>query len=148
MEKIFKRPVLTGLVLAIVLALAGCGEEKKQQAGTERMAEVLAVHDQVMPEMETIGKLVAQLKPLADSSATGSPYRNAMEDLQEAHRSMMDWMKGFGDRFDHAEIMEGKALTPEKQEWLKEEQLKVESMRDKVYNSIEQARRVLEEHQE
>ena len=56
---------------------------------------------------------------------------------------MMDWMKGFGDRFDHEEIMKGKELSPEKQEWLKEEEAKVKDMAEKVTGSIARAKALL-----
>ncbi len=143
------RPIL-GAILAGMLLVAGCRGEKKEEAAdaSDRMEEVIAVHDEVMPEMKTIANLVAELKPLADSTGADSRYAAAMEDLQEAHQSMMDWMQGFGDRFDHEEIMKGKALSEEKQAWLVEEQEKVEAMRDQVLGSIEQAREVLEEARE
>ncbi|MBC2837958.1 hypothetical protein H7F20_01315 [Robiginitalea sp. SC105] len=132
------------------MLLAGCKGEKKQETdtGSDRMAEVVAIHDEAMNEMKTISKLVAELKPIADSTGAGSPYQKAMTDLQDAYQSMMDWMRGFGDRFDHEEVMKGKALSPEKKEWLEEEMVKVQAMRDKVLGSIERAREVLENRPE
>jgi len=59
----------------------------------------------------------------------------------------MDWMKGFGDRFDYAETMEGKALTPEKMAWLEEEEVKVKAMAEQVNRSIEQARALLDKRE-
>ncbi len=137
-----QKRILATLILCFVL-IASCKEAKKDKDPT-RMEEVIAIHDEVMPEMGTIGKLVAELKPLADSTAAGQEYAKAMKDLQDAHKSMMDWMGGFGDRFDHEEIMEGKALSEEKQKWLLEEEVKVKAMRDKVNSSIAQARALLE----
>ncbi len=135
------RKFLPALILAGALLLGACGGEKEAPT---RMEQVVAIHDSVMPEMNTISRLVGRLKPLADSTESGQPYRKAMEDLQEAHTAMMDWMKGFGNRFDHAEIMEGKELSPEKQEWLKEEEVKVKEMADKVNRSIARARDLLD----
>lgn len=103
----------------------------------------MAVHDEVMPKMSKIGNLVGQLKPIADTTAADSEYHKAMTDLQAAHKSMMDWMKGFGDRFDSEEILKGKALTPEKKQWLDEEEIKVKAMRDQVNSSIEFAEKLL-----
>ncbi|MEJ2584209.1 MAG: hypothetical protein P8Z38_03945 [Robiginitalea sp.] len=140
------RRVLPFLILAAAISLGwACKGEKEAPT---RMERVMAVHDSVMPEMSTISRLVGQLKPLADSTETGQAYQKAMEDLQEAHTAMMDWMKGFGDRFNHDEIMKGKELTPEKQEWLKEEEIKVRDMADKVTRSIEQAKALLKEREE
>ena len=129
------------------LLLTQCKEGPKTspeaEASGTQMEEVMAVHDEVMPKMNEISKLVAELKPMADSTEAGAPYLKAMKDLQAAHTSMMDWMKGFGDRFDHEEIMKGKALTAQKKEWLDEEEIKVKAMRDEVEQSLAAARELL-----
>jgi uncharacterized protein YajQ (UPF0234 family) len=70
-----------------------------------------------------------------------------MRDLQDAHAAMMDWMKGFGDRFDYEEVMEGKPLSPEKIALLKDEEVKVKAMRDLVLQSINSAEKILDEAQ-
>lgn len=133
-------------LLSVGLLSLGCkGETPPSESN--KMAEVIAVHDEVMPKMSEIGKLVAQLKPMADSSETGLPYLKAMRDLQDAHAAMMDWMKGFGDRFDYEEVMEGKPLSPEKIALLKDEEVKVKAMRDLVLQSINSAEKILDEVQ-
>ncbi len=119
------------------------GTAEMADAGAVTMEGVIAVHDEVMPKMKEISRLVAELKPMADSTEAGAPYLKAMTDLQGAYSSMMEWMRGFGDRFDHEEINQGKALTPEKQAWLEEEDVKVKAMRDEVEGSIAAAREVL-----
>lgn len=110
------------------------------------MEEVVAIHDMVMPEMKTIGQLVSELQPLVDSTATGQEYARALDDLKAAHKSMMDWMSGFGERFNSEEIFEGKALSEEKQQWLLEEEVKVRAMQKQVISSIEQARALLKKN--
>ena len=147
MKKFVFKPALFGLSLSLLLLAGACKGEKKEGTNQEasRMEAVLAVHDEVMPRMSEIGRLVAELKPLADSTEAGLPYLKAMKDLQDAHQSMMDWMKGFGDRFEHAEVMEGKELTAQKQEWLEEEEVKVRAMRDQVMVSISAAKTLLEQ---
>ena len=150
MKTLFKMGAVLFGVLMLTLFSTACKEEKKDpqaEADKARMEEVIAIHDEVMPKMQEISGLVAELKPLADSTEWGQPYRIAMEDLQDAHQSMMDWMKGFGDRFDYEETMKGKPLSPEKQEWLKEEEEKVKAMRDQVNQSLKNAKKVLEEYQ-
>lgn len=139
------KPSILILLISLVLGTS-CKEDKKSIETEEnpQMEAVMAVHDEVMPKMNEISKLVAELKPMADSTETGIPYRKAMQDLQEAHQSMMDWMKGFGERFDHEEIMQGKSLSEEKQHLLDEEEVKVKAMREKVNSSIEQAKKLLE----
>ena len=129
--------------LALVLFLS-CKEEEKKSETPSQMKEVMAIHDEVMPEMGTIGKLVSELKPKVDSTETGIEYEKAMKDLQTAHKSMMDWMKGFGDRFTSDEILNGAALTEQKQEWLNEEEENVKALKLQINSSIENAEKLLE----
>lgn len=131
------------LILIIgFLATTSCKEEKKEQLPS-KMEQVMAIHDEVMPQMSTISKLVAELKPMADSTETGQPYEIAMKDLQDSHKAMMDWMAGIGNRFDSDEIMKGKALTPEKEKWLLEEEVKVKALKEQINSSISQAKELL-----
>ena len=107
------------------------------------MKEVMAIHDEVMPKMSTIGKLVGELKPKVDSTEMGQKYEVAMKDLQDANTAMMDWMKDFGDRFNHEEILNGKELSEEKQQWLDEEEEKVKVVKEKINGSIARAEALL-----
>ena len=137
------------LIFTLVLSLIifSCKEESKSNQAndsTSKMEEVMAIHDEVMPKMSTIGKLVAELKPMADTTDQGLQYQKAMTDLQDAHKSMMDWMKGFGDRFDSDEILNGKELTAEKTVWLLEEEVKVNALKEKINSSIENAEELLQ----
>ena len=135
------------LVFTVSTLTFSCKQEKKS-AGTEtetsQMEQVLAIHDEVMPEMSTIGKLVAELKPKVDSTEMGIKYGAAMKDLQDAHKAMMDWMRGFGERFDSDEILNGKELTDQKKLWLDEEEEKVKALREQIYSSIENAQQLLD----
>ncbi len=146
MRKSLSPLTLFSLTLAFLTFSYGCKGDKKEGVASEptQMEAVLAIHDEVMPKMGDIGKLVAQLKPLADSTETGLPYLRAMKDLQEAHQAMMDWMQGFGNRFDPEEILEGKELSAQKRAWLDEEELKVQAMREQVYTSITAAEALLD----
>ncbi|MFD0799014.1 hypothetical protein ACFQZJ_16190 [Maribacter chungangensis] len=131
------------LASACLMLFFSCKEEKKEE-GTSQMQNVMAIHDEVMPKMGEIGKLVGQLKPMADSLGMDSPEGKAMRDLQDANKSMMDWMQGIGKRFDADEIMKGKALTEEKQKWLDEEEEKVKVVKEKINTSIANARALLD----
>lgn len=129
----------------ILISTSSCKNQKAEVTETPtKMEEVLAIHDEVMPKMATIAKLVEKLKSKTDSTGNNKKYKDAMTDLQEAHTSMMDWMKGFGERFDHEEVMKGKPLSEEKKVWLAEEEQKVKAMREKVLKSISNAQQVLQ----
>lgn len=130
------------LLVACMSNFISCKEEKKAE-GKSQMQEVMAIHDEVMPKMGKIGKLVGQLKPIADSLGLDSPQGKAMADLQDANKSMMDWMQGIGKRFDADEIMKGKELTEEKKLWLNEEEEKVNVVKEKINSSIANAEALL-----
>jgi hypothetical protein len=132
------------LILSVVITVAySCKDEKRDNS---QMKGVMAIHDEVMPKMGTIGKLVSQLDEKITNDASSENYVAAREDLKAAHKAMMDWMKGFGDRFDGDEILNGKALTEEKQKWLDEEEDKVKALRDQINSSIKKAEALLEEN--
>lgn len=135
------------LILMIVstLAISSCKEAKKTEEPS-RMEHVMKIHDEVMPKMGTIGKLVGQLKPMADSLGAASVEAKAMKDLQDANKSMMDWMQGFGNRFDADEIMKGKELTEEKKKWLLEEEEKVNQVKTDINTSIAKAQEILTQY--
>ncbi|XLS28849.1 hypothetical protein ACJD0Z_16825 [Flavobacteriaceae bacterium M23B6Z8] len=138
MKKVFS------IIVLVTIVSFSCKTEKDTRYQPTQMERVMAIHDEVMPKMGTIGKLVAELKPKVDTTTTGLAYKQAMIDLQDAHTSMMDWMKGFGDRFDHEEILKGKPLNTQKQQWLDEEEVKVKEMKEKVNSSISKAQKLLE----
>jgi len=135
-----KYATLTTLILVIFMS---CKEKEKKSESLTQMKEVMAIHDEVMPKMGAISKLVAELKPKVDSTEAGMTYDNAMKDLQAAHKSMMDWMKGFGDRFTSDEILNGAELTEEKKMWLNEEEKKVIALKEQINSSIENAEKLL-----
>lgn len=107
------------------------------------MEEVIAIHDEVMPKMTDISKLVGELKPKVDTTAMGLEYAAAMKNLQDSHTSMMDWMQDFGGKFDFDEIQNGKSLSEEKQTWLDQEEAEVKELRDQINKSIAEARQLL-----
>ena len=136
--------ILSFLSAVVVLfAVIACKETKKPDGNADQMNQVMAIHDEVLPKMSAFGKLVKELKSKEDSTAMGLEYKKAREDLQAAHNNMMDWMKGFGDRFDSDEILNGKALSEEKQAWLDEEEQKIKEVRQDINSSIEKAEALL-----
>jgi predicted nucleic acid-binding Zn-ribbon protein len=124
------------LVALIFTFNVGCSE-------LTQMEKVMAIHDEVMPKMGKIGSLVAQLRKKIDNDQGGAAEKKAMEDLQDANKSMMDWMQDFGKRFDSDEIINGKALTDEKKKWLNEEEEKVKLVKEKINTSIANAEALL-----
>jgi hypothetical protein len=107
------------------------------------MTQVIAEHDVLMAEMGTLTKLVGELNSKVDSTETGMKYDSAKKDLQNAHKAMMDWMKGFGDSFDSDEILNGKALSADKQKLLDQEMDKINEVKKLMKSSIENAEDLL-----
>ncbi len=131
------------LIISLAVLTISCKEEKKAPEGPTQMDQVMAVHDEVMPKMGTLGKLVGELKEKVDTTEVGQEYEKAMKDLQKANRAMMNWMKNFGDRFDSDEILYGKELSEQKQQWLNEEEEKVNALKEQINGSIERAEALL-----
>ncbi|GMN06836.1 hypothetical protein MTsPCn5_22250 [Croceitalea sp. MTPC5] len=133
----------TVICLLALLVSISCKQEKKTETEPTQMEKVMIIHDEVMPKMGKLSKLVSELKEKVDTTETGRKYEMAMKDLQKANKSMMDWMMGFGDRFDSDEILNGKELTAEKQAWLNEEEEKVVALKEQINSSIEKAEALL-----
>ena len=134
------------LAAALLISSISCKDEKKEaaKASNEQMKKVMAIHDEVMPKMSAMGSMVGELSSNEDSTEIGLQYKAARSDLQDAHKAMMDWMQGFGSRFDSDEILNGKELTEQKQIWLDEEEEKVKALREQINSSIENAEKILE----
>lgn len=132
--------ILTAIVFTISMS---CKEETKLSSEPSQMKKVMAIHDEVMPKMGKIGNMVGQLRKKIDNDEGGAIEKKAMEDLQDANKSMMDWMQEFGNRFDYDEINEKTALTKEKKQWLIEEEEKVKIVKEKINTSIANAEAIL-----
>lgn len=131
-------------IFLLLLSFGAC-KNADEKEGPTQMQQVMAVHDEVMPEMKTIAELVGELRPKVDSTAQGMEYEKAMKDLQASHKAMFDWMQHFGTRFTSDEILNGAPLSEEKQQWLDEEEDKVKALKEQIMESIDQARSILEQ---
>lgn len=135
---------LTLAVVLILITATSCKNENKESTKEKsQMQEVLAIHDEVMPKMGTIGNLISQIDEALKTTDSTEALLSASQDLKDSHKAMMDWMKGFGERFDSDEILKGKILTEEKQKHLDEEEASVKALRDKMNSSIENAKELL-----
>ena len=138
------RIIKFSITLFFVLITISCKNENKAlNKEKSQMQEVLAVHDEVMPKMGKIGHLISQIDTKMNETDSSEVLVNASQNLKDSHKEMMDWMKGFGERFDSDEILKGKALTDEKQKLLDEEELKIKKLRDKMNSSIKNAEDLL-----
>tara|TARA_R110000868_G_scaffold93560_5_gene258719 strand:+ start:112 stop:570 length:459 start_codon:yes stop_codon:yes gene_type:complete len=141
-KSIMKKLLILSVSLFSVLFFS-CKDNEKSQTSTQ-MQQVMAVHDEVMPKMSSISKLISQLDAKIQAGDSTETYIKASQDLKDANKAMFDWMKGFSDRFDREEIMNGKALSAEKQKFLDEEEAKVKALRDQMNSSISNAEEILQ----
>ncbi|MGB5356728.1 MAG: hypothetical protein WBN11_08535 [Eudoraea sp.] len=132
------------LFILFLTFISACKDSPQKSDTPSQMKEVMAIHDEVMPKMGDISKLVATLKSKVDTTESGKEYEKAMIDLQNAHKEMMDWMRGFGDRFNSDEILNDAALSPEKLKWLEEEEQKIKKVKEDINSSIKNAEKLLE----
>ncbi|CAM4118190.1 hypothetical protein [Zobellia nedashkovskayae] len=132
------------LTLTTVLVL-GTISMSSQDTAVEptKMEQVMASHDVVMDKMPLISKLINQLQTKANASYEKKKYEDAIADLKNANKSMMTWMESFGKRFNADEMLKGKELTPQKQEWILEEEENVSLLDEEIDLSIDQAEAVL-----
>lgn len=108
--------------------------------------DVMAVHDEVMPKMNLMGKLSTELKAKVDTTSTDKRYQNALDSLGNAHTLMMKWMEDFSNKFPYSEDrLKGKSTEQilEDIEALKDEKIKVDAVRDALNGSITNAETIL-----
>jgi len=131
------------MLVSLMLLGLSCKEGNKKEEGPSQMERVLAIHDEVMPKMGELGKLVGQLKERAGTSESSEQYEMAIKDLQKANVAMMDWMKEFGDRFSSKEILDDEQLSEQKKLLLAEEEEKVKLLKDQITSSMARAKALL-----
>lgn len=132
------------LIIAILtLSLTACKDKVKEPEGPTQMEEVIAVHDELMPKMGTIGELIGKLEVSIDSTHVDSMKVTAIQNLKGANQEMMTWMMAFGDTFDSAEVLDGKELTEEKQKALDAFQNSVNDLKSSMENAISNAEKLL-----
>jgi hypothetical protein len=141
----------------LILVLFSCSSSTKEQGpdeielnpGQQQIRDleikVLDIHDEVMPLMATLVSLKTQLEAnnqilssSKDSNANDQVIINnlVITNLDQAHEEMMNWMRNY-QRID-IEID-----TEYNSNYLKEEQVKIESVQDQVNNAIKSAEELL-----
>lgn len=57
--------------------------------------EVMAIHDEAMAKMTHMHELKLKLQDLQEKQGTSNEITTAIEDLQNAHKGMMQWMRAY-----------------------------------------------------
>jgi len=100
-----KRFFLHGLILLFVILLACSGAGQK--AEIEKLtAEVISLHDEVMPLMEPLYKTRKQLLLKAEADTSNVQLVNAILKIKSAEEEMMNWMRNYDPAFEGADDSE------------------------------------------
>ena len=62
------------ILLLVLVCISSCRQGKKGSEAPTQMEEVMMIHDEVMPKMGKLSKLVSELKEKIDTTATGKEY--------------------------------------------------------------------------
>jgi hypothetical protein len=122
-----------------------CETDKKSVE--ELQADVIEVHDEVMPKMDDIMKLKAQLKLIKADTAEVLPsdelilVNNLIDNLEKADKSMMNWMRNYDS------LMEGMS-EEEKLTYLMKEEAAIKLVKQKMLSAISEAKIFLEKQQD
>ena len=170
-----KIPVKTPCLLSMILTLGlmgGCKQasEKAETAGHadhnhaghnheaasgsgKLFAEVMAVHDEMMPKLDDVMALKSQAKQkmnqLDSLAKTGGKLETTAEkqqldslvaELDRADNAMMDWMHNFDSD------MKGRT-EDQKSEYLESEKVKIAAVKEKMLGSIAKAESRLQQQQ-
>lgn len=127
-----------------VISLWSCKNNETKPDIPNKMEQVMAVHDEIMPKMGEIGELIGKIQANIDTLQVDSLKLNTIEKLKGANQEMMQWMQDFGDAFEGDEILNGKALTEEKQKLLESFEQSVQSLKVNMEGAIKEAQLLIE----
>lgn len=107
-------------------------EVVKTQASDLLVEEVMEVHDEIMPKIETINQYMTELEILKDEDAQAS---YVYEELENADKAMMTWMR--------AVKINKEGTEEERIAYYESEKIKIENVKTMMLNSIELAKAYL-----
>ncbi|NIJ52157.1 viral A-type inclusion protein [Dyadobacter arcticus] len=139
-------------LLVIVAILPGCGQDAKKDKATDLEAEVMTIHDAVMPQMDDIMSLksklskeiqhIDSLQNIGISSNTMAEQRIKAVDLNQklndSDKLMMNWMHEY--RGDSAK----KLKSEEAIAYFEKEREKILLVKQTTAKSIQEAKTFLE----
>lgn len=126
-----------GIILILSATfLLGC-EDSLQKEREQVYKEVMVVHDEMMM-MQKIRGAQSKLKKMIESDSTDVvKYQTAFDQLQVADDAMMDWMRQFKNPPQNTDAKE--AI-----EYLKDQKVKVQKMKEVMIENIDKAKLVVE----
>lgn len=132
--------LMTGLVIACNNKPATTEDTENTSGVAGIEAEVLRIHDEVMPKMTDIQHLASQLrerKTTAPKDDSGNPIwpdglDNNLTRLKQAESVMVDWMKQYSDQ-------RAKVTEPNAEAFYKAELEKIKQVREFMLKALDEA---------
>lgn len=142
-------------LLIVISGLAACGGRtgatdagpaEPENAIVQLQAEVMAIHDDVMPKTGQINQLSRQLRAYLEqhselNEATRSTINETVTALEQAEEAMMDWMASYGGLTRQMEQMK----TEEIVKTLETEKQNISEVREQMLSSIAAGEQLLAE---
>lgn len=128
------------LVLFSLVLLFSCQHNPKESEKYAQMERILAIHDEVMPEMGAISGLINQLEPKFLADSTLVVYGLVVEELKQANGAMMQWMMDFSEDFTTDEIMGKTKIDETKQTDLDRYEVSIIRLKEQMLGAIEKAK--------
>ena len=135
------------IILLSTLVGFGCSDvEKKDQNILKK--EVIAVHDEVMPHLQTLEEYKEKLHKIEEALVNGdtsnsapvvSKIQDMTKELGRSSEAMMNWMRSYQHQLP--EDMEHTAVM----EYLNEEKVKINEVKDRILNSMNAADSLIKE---
>ena len=127
------------LILSSIFLLS-CGETKPKEdpllKEREKVyKEVMKIHDEMMMMGKIRGAQSELKKMIASDSTNAAKYQTAYDHLQVADDAMMNWMKQFKNPPENT-------ATKEAIEYLKDQKMKVQKMKDIMVENLDKAKQV------
>ncbi|QNF34045.1 hypothetical protein HUW51_15430 [Adhaeribacter swui] len=125
------------IILWLLLNISSCAPSKEEQV-KQLEEKVLAVHDEVMSQMDKINQRQRKLKASLQNGDTTqlnvSQIRQQITDLKNADAAMMDWMHQYKSPTD---------LAPEQATIYLQDQLeKMEQVKKQVANALSNTEKI------
>jgi hypothetical protein len=122
------------------------GPGPEQQQEEQLWEEVMAIHDDVMPEMADINRLTKEMDELLQNQKLSDLNRaqvlETMQELDKAGEGMWTWM----NELQQLEPMRAKGKSHEEiMTYLRGEKAEIEQVRNDMRSSIEQGKALLEQ---
>ena len=121
---------IASLFIVPILVIA-CQFDKNQDPEVSLLYDqVIEIHDEVMPKMRDIRQLKKKLKSIS-SAEQNKDVKLALQQLEDAHDAMMDWMAQFK--------MPKNVEKSQSMDYLRGQMVSVNDMKAKMLDAIENA---------